>query len=164
MGASFVVVKATLGEVSPSRLVSWRFIVATFTLLALRPRVLHELDRQTVARGAVMGALLGTGLVLCTMGIQTTSVLVSAFVTRTTVVLLRSSPGSGTTATDSQSSRCCVAGFGGLAMITVRCLAVGPGTLLNLTAAAVLTAVCLVARPSGQNSLLRPEVVLRPPE
>ena len=71
---------------SPSRLVGWRFLVATFTLLTLRPRVLHELDRRTASRGAVLGALLGSGFVLCTMGMQTTSVLISAFVIGTTVV------------------------------------------------------------------------------
>ena len=32
-GVSFAVVKAVVGEVSPSRLVGWRFLVATFTLL-----------------------------------------------------------------------------------------------------------------------------------
>jgi drug/metabolite transporter (DMT)-like permease len=39
-GVSFAVVKATVGKVSPSRLVGWRFAVATFALLTLRPRVL----------------------------------------------------------------------------------------------------------------------------
>jgi drug/metabolite transporter (DMT)-like permease len=71
-GVSFAVVKAVVGEVSPSRLVGWRFLVATFTLLTLRPRVLHELDRRTASRGAALGALLGSGFVLCTIGIQTT--------------------------------------------------------------------------------------------
>src|SRR6188508_2175980 len=85
-GVSFAVVKATVGKVSPSRLVAWRFAVATLALLALRPRVLQELDRPTVGRGAVLGALLGIGFVLCTVGMQTTSVLISAFVVGTTVV------------------------------------------------------------------------------
>jgi drug/metabolite transporter (DMT)-like permease len=80
-GVSFVVVKATIGEVSPGRLVGWRFVLATVTLLALRPRVLQQLDLRTLTRGAVLGALLGSGFVLCTVGMQTTSVLISAFVT-----------------------------------------------------------------------------------
>ena len=61
-GASFPVVKSTVGEVSPPRLVGWRFIVATVTLLMLRPRVLYELNRRTLTRGSVLGALLGIGL------------------------------------------------------------------------------------------------------
>ena len=50
-GVGFAVVKAVVGEVSPSRLVGWRFLVATFTLFTLRPRVLQELDRRTASRG-----------------------------------------------------------------------------------------------------------------
>jgi len=144
-GASFAVVKATVAEVSPSRLVSWRFVVATFALLTLRPRVLHELDRRTATRGAVLGALLGTGFVLCTMGMQTTSVLISAFVTGTTVVFapliawiwLRRR-------LTARAAAAVFLALVGLAMTTARSFAVGPGTLLILTAA-VLWAVHLVA-------------------
>jgi drug/metabolite transporter (DMT)-like permease len=144
-GVSFAVIKALVGNVSPSRLVGWRFVVATVTLIALRPKVLHELDRRTVGRGAVLGALLGGGFVLCTVGMQTTSVLISAFVVGTTVVFtpliawiwLRRS----LTARDAVATLLALAG---LAMITVRWVAVGAGTLLILTAA-VIWAVHLVA-------------------
>ena len=81
---------------------------------------------------------------LCTIGMQTTSVLISAFVTGTTVVfapliawiLLRRR----------LATRAAAAVFlalMGLAMITMRSFAVGPGTLLILTAA-VLWALHLV--------------------
>ena len=144
-GVSFTVVKATVGKVSPSRLVGWRFAVATFALLALRPRVLRELDRRTVGRGAVLGALLGIGFVLCTVGMQTTSVLISAFVVGTTVafapligwVWLRRR-------LTIRAAAAVLLALLGIAMITVRSFAVGPGTLLILTAA-VLWAVHLVA-------------------
>ena len=144
-GVSFAVVKATVGEVSPSRLVGWRFALATLTLLTLRPRVLGDLDRQIVSRGIVLGALLGIGFVLCTIGMQTTSVLISAFVTGTTVVfapliawiLLRRRLTTRAAAAVFLASM-------GLAMITMRSFAVGPGTLLIL-AAAVLWALHLVA-------------------
>jgi drug/metabolite transporter (DMT)-like permease len=144
-GVSFVVVKATIGEVSPGRLVGWRFVLATVTLLALRPRVLQQLDLRTLTRGAVLGALLGSGFVLCTVGMQTTSVLISAFVTGTTVVFapliawiwLRRR----------LSARAAAAVFlalAGLAMITMRSFTAAPGTLLILTAA-ILWAIHLVA-------------------
>ena len=82
---------------------------------------------------------------LCTIGMQTTSVLISAFVTGTTVVfapliawiLLRRRL---TTRAAAAVSLALV----GLAMITMRSFAVGPGTLLILTAA-VLWALHLVA-------------------
>ena len=144
-GVSFAVVKATVGEVSPSRLVGWRFVLATLTLLTLRPRVLGDLDRQIVSRGIVLGALLGIGFVLCTIGMQTTSVLISAFVTGTTVVfapliawiLLRRR-------LTTRAAAAVFLALVGLAMITMRSFAVGPGTLLIL-AAAVLWALHLVA-------------------
>jgi drug/metabolite transporter (DMT)-like permease len=144
-GVSFAVVKATVGEVSPSRLVGWRFALATLTLLTLRPRVLGDLDRQVVSRGIVLGALLGIGFVLCTIGMQTTSVLISAFVTGTTVVfapliawiLLRRR-------LTTRAAAAVFLALVGLAMITMRSFAVGPGTLLILTAA-VLWALHLVA-------------------
>jgi drug/metabolite transporter (DMT)-like permease len=145
VGVSFAVVKATLGEVSPSRLVGWRFAVASFTLLAVRPRVVHELDRRTVARGAFLGALLGVGFVLCTVGMRTTSVLISAFVMGTTVVL---APLIAWILLRRQLTTRAAAAVGlafiGLAMITIRSFALGPGTLLIL-AAAVLFAAHLVA-------------------
>jgi drug/metabolite transporter (DMT)-like permease len=144
-GVSFAVVKATVSTVSPSRLVGWRFAVATLALFTLRPRVLGELDRRTVGRGTVLGALLGIGFVLCTVGMQTTSVLISAFVVGTTVVFapliawiwLRHR-------LTIRAAAAVLLALLGLAMITVRSLAVGPGTLLILTAA-VLWAIHLVA-------------------
>ena len=95
--------------------------------------------------GAALGALLGSGFVLCTMGIQTTSVLISAFVIGTTVVfapliawiLLRRR-------LTTRAAAAVFLALVGLAMITVRSFAVGPGTLLILTAA-VLWAVHLGA-------------------
>jgi drug/metabolite transporter (DMT)-like permease len=144
-GVSFAVVNATIGKVSPSRLVGWRLAVATFTLLALRHRVLQELDRPTVGRGAVLGALLGIGFVLCTVGTQTTSVLISAFVVGTTVVFapLIGWVWLGRRLTIRVAAAVSLALLG-ITMITVRSFAVGPGTLLILAAAA-LWAVHLVA-------------------
>ena len=144
-GISFAVVKATVGQVSPSRLVGWRFAVATLALFTLRPRVLGELDRQTVGRGAVLGALLGIGFVLCTIGMQTTSVLISAFVVGTTVVF---APLIAWTwlrhRLTIRAAAAVLLALTGLAMITVRSFVVGPGTLLILTAA-ILWAIHLVA-------------------
>lgn len=144
-GVSFAVVKATVREVSPSRLVGWRFAVATFALFTLRPRVLGELDRRTVGHGAVLGGLLGTGFVLCTAGMQTTSVLISAFVVGTTVVFapLIAWLWLGRRLTIRAAAAVLLALLG-LAMTTVRSFAVGPGTLLILMAA-VMWAIHLVA-------------------
>lgn len=97
-GLSFAVVKDTVTEVAPARLVGLRFLVATVVLMALRLRVLRGLDRRTLVTGAVLGALLGGGFVLATVGMQTTSVVVSAFVIGTTVAFVPLVGGSGCSA------------------------------------------------------------------
>ena len=140
-GASFPMVKSTVGEVSPPRLVGWRFIVATVTLLMLRPRVLYELNRRTLTRGSVLGALLGIGLCSARWACRPPSVLISAFVIGTTVVLapLIAWVWLGHRLTIRAAAAASLA-FVGLAMITVRGFAVGPRTLMIL-AAAVLWAL-----------------------
>lgn len=144
-GVSFAVVKATVGKVSPSRLVGWRFTIATFALLTLRPRVLRDLDRETVGRGIVLGALLGIGFVLCTIGMQTTSVVISAFVVGATVVFAPLIAWSWLRRRLTiRAAAAVLLALIGLAMITVRGFAVGPGTLLILIAA-MLWAIHLVA-------------------
>jgi drug/metabolite transporter (DMT)-like permease len=83
--------------------------------------------------------------VLCTIGMQTTSVLISAFVSGTTVVfapliariLLRRR-------LKTRAAAAVFLALVGLAMITMRSFTVGPGTLFILTAA-VLWALHLVA-------------------
>lgn len=160
-GASFVVVKDTVAEVAPARLVGLRFAVATLVLLALRPRVLRGLGRRTLATGAVLGALLAGGFVLATVGMQTTSVAVSAFVIGTTVAFV---PMVGWVWLQRRLSRRTAAAVtlatAGLALITVRGFAVGPGVGF-VVAAAFVFAVHLVAleRWSRPGELYRLAVV-----
>lgn len=144
-GGSFVVVKETVAEVAPARLVGLRFAVATAVLVTLRPRVLRGLHRRTLVTGTVLGVLLGGGFVLATIGMQTTSVAVSAFVIGTTVAFV---PMVGWVWLQRRLSRRTAAAVtlatAGLALITVRGLAVGPGVGL-VVAAAFVFAVHLVA-------------------
>ncbi len=144
-GGSFVVVKETVVEVAPTRLVGLRFGVATLVLLALRPRVLRGLDRRTMATGGILGVLLGGGFVLATVGMQTTSVAVSAFVIGTTVAFV---PLVGWVWLQRRLSRrtavAVTLATAGLGLITVRGIAVGPGVGL-VVAAAFVFAVHLVA-------------------
>lgn len=160
-GTSFGVVKDTVAEVAPARLVGLRFGVATLVLLALRPRVLHGLDRRTLVTGAVLGVLLGGGFVLVTIGMQTTSVAVSAFVIGTTVAFV---PMVGWVWLQRRISRRTAAAVAlataGLGLITVRGFAVGPGVGL-VVAAAFVFAVHLVAleRWSRPGELYRLAVV-----
>jgi drug/metabolite transporter (DMT)-like permease len=160
-GMSFAVVKETVMEVAPARLVGLRFLIATGCLLALRPRALRGLDRRTLGRGVVLGALLGSGFLLATFGMQTTSVVISAFVVGTTVAFVplvgwvwlrrRLAP---------RTAAAVTLAVVGLALVTVRGFSVSPGIAL-ITAAAFVWAVHLVAleRWSRPGELYRLTVV-----
>lgn len=160
-GISFAVVKDTLAEVAPARLVGLRFGVATLVLLAFRPRVLRGLDRRILVTGAALGVLLGGGFVLATIGMQSTSVVVSAFVIGTTVAFV---PLVGWVWLQRRLSRRTAAAVtlatAGLALVTVRGFAAGPGVGF-VVAAAVVFAVHLVAleRWSRPGALYRLAVV-----
>jgi drug/metabolite transporter (DMT)-like permease len=118
-------VKATVGKVSPSRLIGWRRRGDSHSASAAT-WALSELNRRAVIRGSVLGALLGLGFVLCTVGMQTASVLISAFVIGTTVVFapLIAWIWLGRRLTTRAAAG--VSRFVGLAMITVCGFAVGP--------------------------------------
>lgn len=144
-GVSFAVVKDTVDEVAPAQLVALRFLVAAVVLLTLRPRVIAGLRRRDLWRGVLLGVLLASGFLLCTIGMQTTSVVISAFVLGTTVAfaplvgwvwLRRRLP--------PRTALAVGLAVAGLALITVRGFALAPGVGFILTAAIVF-AVHLVA-------------------
>jgi drug/metabolite transporter (DMT)-like permease len=109
----------------------------------------------------VLGALLGGGFLLCTIGMRTTSVLISAFVVGSTVAFVplvgwiwlrrRLAP---------RTAAAVTLAVVGLALITVRGLSVSPGIAL-ITAAALVWSVHLVAleRWSRPGELYRLTVV-----
>ncbi|MET1004466.1 MAG: DMT family transporter [Propionibacteriaceae bacterium] len=144
-GGAFSVIKDTLATISPAGLVTWRFAIAAAVLLLIRPRSLAHLRTRTAVRGAGLGLLLGAGFLLHTWGMQSTSVVVSAFITGTVVVFaplvariwLRRRLGR-------RSAFAILLATAGLAVITVRGAAFGWGELL-IGLAALLWAVHLVA-------------------
>ena len=76
-GASFTVIKETLGAVSPLVLVGVRFGLATiFAAPALR-----GLTRRELAAGLILGVLFGGGLAFQTVGLELTTPSRSAFIT-----------------------------------------------------------------------------------
>lgn len=144
-GVSFVVIKDALVTVAPADLVGWRFAVAAAVLAVVRPRAVMIMDRRTVGTGAVLGVLLGLGFLLCTYGMQSTSVVASAFIIGTTVVITpmvarvwlgRRLSGRTLLATALATA--------GLSLLTLRGVAVGGGAVLIIIAA-VLFAVHLCA-------------------
>lgn len=87
-GGTFVVVKTSLDDVSPSVFVALRFSVALLVGLALWFPAIREMNRVLFWRGMGLGVLFGAGFILQTIGLQTTSPTTSAFITGTMVAFV----------------------------------------------------------------------------
>lgn len=87
-GGSFVVVKSAVAEISPATLVAWRFSIATVVVLLGRPRCLRGVRARTALRASALGGLFGAGFLLQSWGMQSTSVVFSAFITGSAVVMV----------------------------------------------------------------------------
>jgi len=88
-GATFVVVKQALRDVSPVLFLALRFTLATVVLLVLfRGSWSHPRNpRWSLAGGALAGAFLFSGYAFQTIGLQFTSAPKSAFLTGLTAVM-----------------------------------------------------------------------------
>jgi drug/metabolite transporter (DMT)-like permease len=135
-GATFVIVQDASGRMGVYDFLAWRFSLAALVLAAVRPRSLRRVRRRDARRGALLGLVLGAGYVGQTLGLQYTSAAVSGFVTGMFVVftpliaalLLRRPIAPAAWAG-------VVVATAGLALISLRGLAVGPGELLTLACA-----------------------------
>ena len=88
-GATFVLVKQALDDVSPILFLALRFSIATLALLAVFHRPLrHVFTWKAAAAGALAGVCLYSGYLLQTLGLQWTSAPKSAFLTGLTSVLV----------------------------------------------------------------------------
>ncbi len=144
-GVAFVVVKGAVAQIPPAALVAWRFSIAAILVMLCNPLCLRGIRWRTLRRAAVLGCLLGTGFLLQTWGIQSTSVVVSAFIAGSFVVL---APVVARVWLRRRLSLAAAVAVGlataGLALITLRGATFGLGEALTL-GAAVLWAVHLVA-------------------
>lgn len=89
-GATFVVVKDALRDITPLLFLALRFSLATLALLLLfRGRWKHARNRRTGIRGgAICGVFLFAGYVFQTFGLQLTTAPKSAFITGLSTVLV----------------------------------------------------------------------------
>ena len=87
-GSTFVVTKSSLGELSPSAFLLWRFGVAAVVLLLVSARRARALSSADLRRGVLLGLFLGGGFLLQTTGLQTTSAGLSGFLTGSSVVMV----------------------------------------------------------------------------
>ena len=88
-GATFVLVKTALADVSPVLFLALRFTLATFVLLiAFRGAALPWRSWKTARAGALAGTFLFSGYAFQTMGLRLTSAPRSAFITGLTSVVV----------------------------------------------------------------------------
>jgi len=87
-GATFVVVKNVLDYSSVFIFLAVRFTLAGFFMLAIRPRVFRQLDRDELFAGMRLGFFMFAGYAFQTAGLQYTSAANSGFVTGSSVVLV----------------------------------------------------------------------------
>jgi len=137
-GSTFVVVKDAVQQIPVTDFLTWRFGLATLTMLLVRPRSVAALGVSGRRAGAVVGLALGSGYLLQTVGLQHTSAAVSGFITGMFVVLtpLGSAVLLKTPVTRSAWTAVALATIG-LGLLSLHGLSFGYGELLTLGCATV---------------------------
>jgi drug/metabolite transporter (DMT)-like permease len=92
-GATFVLVKQALDDVTPILFLALRFALATLALLVVfarfgGPRLVSRFTWKTVGAGALTGSFLFAGYLLQTLGLRLTTPAKSAFLTGLTSVMV----------------------------------------------------------------------------
>jgi drug/metabolite transporter (DMT)-like permease len=136
-GSTFVVVKDSVERIPVTDFLTWRFALAALAMLLIRPRAVAGLGPSGRRAGLLLGLALGTGYLLQTLGLQTTSAAVSGFITGMFVVLtplgaavlLRQAP-------DRTAWLAVGLATVGLGFLSLRGLGIGGGELLTLGCAA----------------------------
>jgi drug/metabolite transporter (DMT)-like permease len=85
-GGTFVVMKLGFADISPFLFVAIRFTLGTIIFGSIFFPRLRSIRRSTIRKGAILGVLLGAGLILQTYGLQITTASKSAFITGMMVV------------------------------------------------------------------------------
>ncbi|HMD41307.1 MAG TPA: DMT family transporter [Candidatus Acidoferrum sp.] len=87
-GATFVVVKSSLGYSSVFVFLAARFTLAALLMAAFRPHAFRALKREELLAGAALGFFMFGGYAFQTAGLQYTTPAKSGFVTGSSVVLV----------------------------------------------------------------------------
>jgi drug/metabolite transporter (DMT)-like permease len=85
-GATFVIVKSALKDISPLFFISVRFLVATVILLPFIFKILGLFNKQVLREGMLLGLMYFAGFAAQTMGLKYTTATKSAFITGTFVI------------------------------------------------------------------------------
>ncbi|MCA0336528.1 MAG: DMT family transporter [Actinobacteria bacterium] len=137
-GSTFFLIKDLVVTVPPTDFLAVRFTIAAVAMFALFHRQVRRLTPRDLRLGLVLGLLYGSAQVLQTMGLQHTDASISGFITGTYVVL---TPVLGALLLRDRIPP--MAWFAvllatiGLAVLSLRGLAIGTGELQTLIAAAI---------------------------
>ena len=80
-GISFVAMKNTLVRIDVISFLGWRFLIASLILFAIRPKFYKKLQIKQVIKGVICGILLGLGFITQSVGLTSTSVSKTSFIT-----------------------------------------------------------------------------------
>lgn len=144
-GSTFSVSKDLLTRMPVTDYLALRFLVAAAVILAVRPGPIRRMDRRSLHLGVRLGLIYAVAQLLQFVGLQHTAATISAFVVSMYVVftpflsalLVR-------TRVDRLTVLASMIAGSGVAVMSLRGWALGPGELLTLAAAA-LYAVHIIA-------------------
>lgn len=86
-GISFVWMKDILDQQDVYSFLVSRFLVAAIAMIALRPKVLRQLNKDLIIKGFIIGATLGAGYIFQTLGLDRTTPAITGFITGLYVVI-----------------------------------------------------------------------------
>jgi drug/metabolite transporter (DMT)-like permease len=85
-GATFVIIKSALTDISPLLFISIRFLFATIILLPFTFKIFRNINKATFIGGLLLGFLYFVGFSTQTIGLNYTTATKSAFITGTFII------------------------------------------------------------------------------
>jgi drug/metabolite transporter (DMT)-like permease len=86
-GAAFVLMKDAIERQPLFDFLAFRFTIATLVMVAARPQVLRDINKEVLKKGGVLGLLLGGGYITQTIGLSMSTAAITGFITGLYVVL-----------------------------------------------------------------------------
>ncbi len=86
-GMAFVLMVDPIERQGINDFLSFRFLIATFILIAIRPRVLRQISATLLKKGSIAGLFLGFGYIFQTLGLSLTTPAITGFITGLYVVI-----------------------------------------------------------------------------
>ena len=84
--SAFLSMKGTLERLDVNSFLTWRFVIATLLLIAIRPSVLKKIDLPFLKKGVILGLFLSSGYIFQSFGLTLTTVSNTGFITGLYVV------------------------------------------------------------------------------